>query len=270
MARKRATGFAIKYDGATPTHVIHWRCTRFLRLDLQNLLRCKKWRHCAMRQRNARQAQTRGWGPGMHYYAYELAHAIVRPLRFGAEALKYSVENPFNPFSATPMNRSIAAACEVFENVTRRYGKPHFGLKETRINGVGVPRERGDRRSQAVLQPHPFQAPFPGRRTGDQRSQGADRCSDVGALRDAAARNGGGHAARTRGLHHRLGGCPRGADLRRALRSQQLHRLPDRVHPHAWVPNACHRGLPAGRSGSCSHRCHGRQRRSDAACVADA
>ncbi|HEX5665535.1 MAG TPA: polyhydroxyalkanoate depolymerase, partial [Hyphomicrobium sp.] len=75
----------------------------------------------------------------MHYYAYELAHAIVRPLRFGAEALKYSVENPFNPFSATPMNRSIAAACEVFENVTRRYGKPHFGLKETRINGVGVP-----------------------------------------------------------------------------------------------------------------------------------
>ncbi len=75
----------------------------------------------------------------MHYYAYELAHAIARPLRFGAEALKYSVESPFNPFSATPFNRSIAAACEVFENVTRRYGKPHFGLKETKINGIAVP-----------------------------------------------------------------------------------------------------------------------------------
>lgn len=74
----------------------------------------------------------------MHYYAYELAHAIVGPLRFGVEALKYGVESPFNLFSSTPLNRSIAAACEVFENVTRRYGKPHFGIKETRINGFSV------------------------------------------------------------------------------------------------------------------------------------
>ncbi len=75
----------------------------------------------------------------MHYYAYEFAHAIVGPLRFGAEALKYSVESPLNPFSSTPFNRTIAAACEVFENVTRRYGKPHFGLNETKIKGVAVP-----------------------------------------------------------------------------------------------------------------------------------
>ncbi len=75
----------------------------------------------------------------MNYYAYELAHAIVHPLRLGAEALKYGAESPFNPFSSTPFNRSIAAACEVFENVTRRYGKPLFALKETRINGVSVP-----------------------------------------------------------------------------------------------------------------------------------
>ncbi|MFM7085323.1 MAG: polyhydroxyalkanoate depolymerase, partial [Hyphomicrobium sp.] len=75
----------------------------------------------------------------MHYYAYELAHTIVGPLRFGAEALKYSVENPFNPFSSSPLNRAISAACEVFENVTRRYGKPVFGLKETKSYGVSVP-----------------------------------------------------------------------------------------------------------------------------------
>jgi poly(3-hydroxybutyrate) depolymerase len=75
----------------------------------------------------------------MHYYAYEIAHAIVGPLRFGAEALKYGVESPFNPFSQTPFNRAVSAACEVFENVTRRYGKPHFGLKETRVNGFAVP-----------------------------------------------------------------------------------------------------------------------------------
>lgn len=75
----------------------------------------------------------------MHYYAYELAHTIVRPLRFTAEAVKYCVESPFNPISATPLGRIISAACEVFENVTRRYGKPQFSLKETKVCGVRVP-----------------------------------------------------------------------------------------------------------------------------------
>ncbi|MDX2307414.1 MAG: polyhydroxyalkanoate depolymerase [Hyphomicrobium sp.] len=72
----------------------------------------------------------------MHYYAYELAHAIVRPMRFGAEAMKFTIDNPLNPMSATPFARAVSAACEVFENVTRRYGKPSFGLKETKIGGV--------------------------------------------------------------------------------------------------------------------------------------
>ncbi len=75
----------------------------------------------------------------MHYYAYEMAHAIVGPLRFGAEALRFSVESPFNPFSVTPVNRAISAACEVFENVTRRYGKPSFGITHTRSHGLTVP-----------------------------------------------------------------------------------------------------------------------------------
>ncbi len=33
----------------------------------------------------------------MHYYAYELAHAIVGPLRFGAEALKIQRGEPVQP-----------------------------------------------------------------------------------------------------------------------------------------------------------------------------
>ncbi len=50
---------------------------------------------------------------------------------------------PFNPISQTPFGRHLAAACEVFENVTRRYGKPEFGLKTTRVGNVEVPvRER--------------------------------------------------------------------------------------------------------------------------------
>ncbi len=75
----------------------------------------------------------------MNYYAYEWAHAVMSPLRFGAEALKQSVNSPFNPMSMTPFAKSISAACEVFENVTRRYGKPAFGITKTKIAGVSVP-----------------------------------------------------------------------------------------------------------------------------------
>jgi len=75
----------------------------------------------------------------MNYQAYELAHAILSPMRLGAAAMKFSVSSPFNPFSATPMGRSMSAACELFENVTRRYGKPVFGITEVHSNGITLP-----------------------------------------------------------------------------------------------------------------------------------
>ena len=79
----------------------------------------------------------------MHYYAYEYAHAVLSPLRIGVNAMRAAIEWPFNPFTNTPFGRHLAAACEVFENVTRRYGKPEFGIKSTRVGNVEVPvRER--------------------------------------------------------------------------------------------------------------------------------
>lgn len=75
----------------------------------------------------------------MHYHAYELAHAFMHPVRLMTRALKAQVETPLNPFSQTEFAKSIAAACEVFEGVTRRYGKPEFGIKETKIHGLTVP-----------------------------------------------------------------------------------------------------------------------------------
>lgn len=75
----------------------------------------------------------------MNYYAYEMAHAFAGPLRFGAEALKFTVNSPFNPLSMTPFGRTLSAACELFENLTRRYGKPAFDIKETHCLGVPVP-----------------------------------------------------------------------------------------------------------------------------------
>lgn len=75
----------------------------------------------------------------MNYHAYELAHAILSPMRFGIEAMRHGLNSPFNPFALTPFGRTVAAACEVFENMTRRYGKPAFGIAETSIGGVTVP-----------------------------------------------------------------------------------------------------------------------------------
>lgn len=75
----------------------------------------------------------------MQYYTYELAHALLHPVRLMSRALKTQMEFPLNPLSATPFGKQIAAACEVFEGVTRRYGKPEFGIKETSIYGLEVP-----------------------------------------------------------------------------------------------------------------------------------
>jgi poly(3-hydroxybutyrate) depolymerase len=74
----------------------------------------------------------------MHYYAYEFAHAVLSPLRIGVHGMRTMMELPFNPFAQTPLGRHMLAAFEVFENVTRRYGKPEWGLKTTRVNNIEV------------------------------------------------------------------------------------------------------------------------------------
>lgn len=73
------------------------------------------------------------------YLAYELAHMMIQPMRIAAKMVKQQAELPFNPFAKTPMMRQLAAACEVFEGVTRRYGKPDWGITSTRIHGLEVP-----------------------------------------------------------------------------------------------------------------------------------
>ena len=48
------------------------------------------------------------------------------------------------------MARSMAASLDVFERVTRRYGKPEFGITDTRINGTDY------RVSEEVVWERPF------------------------------------------------------------------------------------------------------------------
>lgn len=75
----------------------------------------------------------------MNYHTYELAHAVVTPMRWGAQGLKMQLESPLNPFREYLLPRMIAAGCEVFETVTRRYGKPEWGITQTKIFGMPVP-----------------------------------------------------------------------------------------------------------------------------------
>ncbi len=75
----------------------------------------------------------------MLYHAYELNHAAIKPFRELACFNKKLFTSPYNPSAYTPFGRNIAAACDVFESMTRRYGKPEWRLHETEINGARVP-----------------------------------------------------------------------------------------------------------------------------------
>lgn len=73
------------------------------------------------------------------YQLYELNHAAVMPMRAAAEIGLWALRHPLNPFGETMSAKTLAAAFDVFESVTRRYGKPKFGLDETEIDGRPVP-----------------------------------------------------------------------------------------------------------------------------------
>ena len=73
------------------------------------------------------------------YQAYEAIHTMVGPARAASDAMHLAFKNPVNPLTYTPFGRTMAASCELFERVTRRYGKPSFGLATTQVDGVSVP-----------------------------------------------------------------------------------------------------------------------------------
>jgi poly(3-hydroxybutyrate) depolymerase len=75
----------------------------------------------------------------MQYHTYEFAHALLAPLRMQSRVLWRAATNPFNPLSHLSMGRKLAATCEVFEGVTRRYGKPAWDVESTKIHGLPVP-----------------------------------------------------------------------------------------------------------------------------------
>ena len=74
----------------------------------------------------------------MLYTFHELAYASAAPFRIGAQLARDFWTSPFNPASDTAVGRTAFAATELFESVTRRYGKPDWGLETVAIAGKPV------------------------------------------------------------------------------------------------------------------------------------
>ena len=70
------------------------------------------------------------------YQQYELAHLSMLPARIVSDAMRLWFKNPMNPASYTSFGRNVAASAELFERMTRRYGKPIFGLTKTTVDGI--------------------------------------------------------------------------------------------------------------------------------------
>lgn len=79
----------------------------------------------------------------MLYTLYEMQQASFAPFRYMADHGQQFFTDPRNPLSASPYGRFAAASFDMLEQLTRRYGKPKFGLDYTTRQGrqVGVSEE---------------------------------------------------------------------------------------------------------------------------------
>jgi poly(3-hydroxybutyrate) depolymerase len=73
------------------------------------------------------------------YWLYEMGHAALNPSRAFADVARLYFKNPLNPLSHTTYGKTMAAAMEMFERSTRRYGKPDWRIESTTVGGERVP-----------------------------------------------------------------------------------------------------------------------------------
>jgi poly(3-hydroxybutyrate) depolymerase len=73
------------------------------------------------------------------YWLFEMNQAALGPSRALADATRLFFKNPINPLYHTTYGKSVAAACEVFERSTRRYGRPEWRIPSALVGGERVP-----------------------------------------------------------------------------------------------------------------------------------
>jgi poly(3-hydroxybutyrate) depolymerase len=74
----------------------------------------------------------------MSYQLYEMAHLALAPARAVSDMTRLVYKNPINPLTHTEFGRKMAATAELFERMTRRYGKPAFAIDTTLLAGEQV------------------------------------------------------------------------------------------------------------------------------------
>lgn len=71
------------------------------------------------------------------YHIHDWQNAVLAPWRVVAEAAHaqavYGSHNPFTPAPVMDMDRALAAGTEMFERMTRQFGKPAFGLNTVKF-----------------------------------------------------------------------------------------------------------------------------------------
>jgi len=74
----------------------------------------------------------------MLYALHEAAYYASTPMREAARIARDFWSSPLNPLADTAMGRRLYASSDLFANVTRRYGKPKWGIDSVVINGHTV------------------------------------------------------------------------------------------------------------------------------------
>ena len=74
----------------------------------------------------------------MIYALNEWGYQAAQPLRLAALAARDFWSSAANPMADTGLGRSAFAAADLFGNVTRRYGKPKWGIDQVMIDGAPV------------------------------------------------------------------------------------------------------------------------------------
>ncbi|WP_090650998.1 polyhydroxyalkanoate depolymerase [Asticcacaulis taihuensis] len=74
----------------------------------------------------------------MLYSLHEYAYYSAAPLRAMAQMTRDFWGSKLNPASDTAIGRTLYASAELFSNVTKRYGKPEWGINSVKINDVDV------------------------------------------------------------------------------------------------------------------------------------
>lgn len=77
----------------------------------------------------------------MLYHLYEIQHAMLAPARLAADIGQQVLKHPLNFWANTPAGRTLGASLALFEQTTRRYGKPKFGFETVEIAGDSYPIE---------------------------------------------------------------------------------------------------------------------------------